>query len=80
MYVGADVGGSPPNSHLSAPPAYLPPDSAMSEGTYATRPGALPTLHAWFWRFAMRSQPPGTLALACASTRGRPSAMVSRPL
>ncbi len=48
MYVGADVGGSPPNSHLSAPPAYLPPDSAMSEGTYATRPGALPRLYAWF--------------------------------
>ncbi len=46
MYVGADVGGSPPNSHLSAPPAYLPPDSAMSEGTYATRPDALPRPHA----------------------------------
>ena len=42
MYGGEEPGSSPPASHLSAPRAYMPPDSSMSEGTYSTQPGALP--------------------------------------
>ena len=40
MYGGEEPGSSPPASHLSAPRAYMPPDSSMSEGTYSTQPGA----------------------------------------
>ena len=41
MYGGEEPGSSPPASHLSAPRAYMPPDSSMSEGTYSTQPGPL---------------------------------------
>ena len=41
MYGGEEPGSSPPASHPSAPRAYMPPDSSMSEGTYSTQPGAL---------------------------------------